>query len=523
MKSYTPVVLVVLDGWGIAPPSIGNAISLANTPNYDSFLLNFPSFNIQASGESVGLPWGEMGNSEVGHLSLGSGKILYQNLPRITRAISDGSFIKNKAFLEAFEHVNKNSSSLHIMGLVSDGGVHSFNEHLYALIETAKLYKVKQLYIHAFLDGRDTAKNSGLGYIVGLQKVLQNVGLGRIATLSGRFYAMDRDNRWNRISAAYQAMVLGKAEVVHSDPVEAINQSYEQGIFDEEFVPTVIVDNQQKPAVIGDNDAIIYFNFRSDRAREMTKAFVLNEFNGFNREKICQNLFFVTMTEYEKDLPVTIAFPPEIVSLPLAKVISENGGKQIHIAETEKYAHVTFFFNGGVEKPFAGEEHVMVPSPKISSYDKKPEMSAYEATKKVLAAVNKGDYMFVLVNYASPDMVAHTGNLPATIKGIEVVDECLGKIAEAVLARNGVLLITADHGNAEELIKLRSGEIDKEHSSSPVPFLIIGNQWLGQGRLASKNELYASTPVGVLADVAPTILTLLALPIPDEMTGKSLI
>lgn len=523
MKSFVPVVLVVLDGWGIAPPSIGNAITFADTPNYDSFLLNFPSFNIQASGESVGLPWGEMGNSEVGHLSLGSGRILYQNLPRITRAISDGSFVKNKAFLAAFDHVHKNNSSLHIMGLVSDGGVHSFNEHLYALIETAKINKVKKLYIHAFLDGRDTAKNSGLSYIVSLQKILQNLDLGRIATLSGRFYAMDRDNRWDRISAAYNAMVLGKAQFIHNDPIEAINQSYERGTFDEEFVPTVILDNQQKPSVINDNDAVIYFNFRSDRAREMTKALVLKEFNGFNREKVCQNLFFVSMTEYEKDLPVTIAFPPEVVSMPLAKVISENGGKQIHIAETEKYAHVTFFFNGGIEKPFVGEEHVMVPSPRISSYDKKPEMSSYEITKKVISSVNQGDYMFVLVNYASPDMVAHTGNLSATIKAIEVVDECLGKIAESVLSRNGVLLITADHGNAEELIKLRSGEIDKEHSSSPVPFLIIGNEWLWQGRLINKNELYASTSVGVLADVAPTILTLLNLPIPNEMTGKSLI
>lgn len=523
MKFNLPVVLVVLDGWGIAPPSIGNAISLANTPNYDSFLLNYPSFNIQASGEAVGLPWGEMGNSEVGHLSLGSGKILYQNLPRITRAISDGSFIKNKAFLEAFDHVKKNNSKLHIMGLVSDGGVHSFNEHLYALIETAKINSIKDLYIHAFLDGRDTAKNSGLSYIVALQKVLQNVGLGKIASISGRFYAMDRDNRWDRIAKVYDAMVLGKAEFVYTDPVEAVNKSYESGVFDEEFVPTIIVDENKNPNLISDNDAVIYFNFRSDRARELTKAMVLDNFTGFTREKVCRNLFFVTMTEYEKDLPVKIAFPPEIVSIPLAKVISDNGGKQIHIAETEKYAHVTFFFNGGIEKPFPGEEHVMVPSPKISSYDKKPEMSAYEVTKKVVAAINKGDYMFILVNYASPDMVAHTGNLAATIKGIEAVDDCLGKIAQAVLARNGVLLITADHGNAEELIKLRSGEIDKEHSSSPVPLLIIGNQWLGQGRLANKNELYASTPVGVLADVAPTILTLLGLPVPDEMTGKSLI
>ncbi len=523
MNKISPVVLVVLDGWGVAPPSIGNAISLAKTPNYDNFLVNYPTFNLQASGESVGLPWGEMGNSEVGHLSLGSGKILYQNLPRITRSISDGSFIKNQAFLDAFNHTKKHDSNLHIMGLVSDGGVHSYIEHLFALLETAKLYKVKQVYVHAFLDGRDTAKNSGLSYISALQKVLQNINLGRIATISGRFYAMDRDNRWERIELTYRAMVLGEAKYSSSDPLRAVEESYQRGVFDEEFEPTVILDQKNQPVLISNNDAIIYFNFRSDRAREMTKAFVQTDFTGFTRSKVCQNIFFTTMTEYEKDLPVAIAFPPEVVSMPLAKVISENGGRQIHIAETEKYAHVTFFFNGGIEKPFDGEEHIMVPSPKISSYDKKPEMSAYEVTKKVIEAINQGGYMFILVNFAPPDMVAHSGNLKATITAIEVVDECLGKISEAVLTRAGALLITADHGNAEELIKLRSGEIDKEHSSSPVPFILLGKPWLGQGRLNNKNELHLSTPVGVLADVAPTILTLLNLPIPSDMTGKSLI
>lgn len=522
-KISGPVVLVVLDGWGIAPPSIGNAIELAVTPNYDSFVLNYPTFSLQASGESVGLPWGEMGNSEVGHLSLGSGKILYQNLPRITKAISDGSFVNNQAFVASFEHVKKNNSALHIIGLVSDGGVHSYNEHLYALIETAKQYKIQNIYIHAFLDGRDTAKNSGLSYITSLQKVIQTVGAGQIVTLAGRFYAMDRDNRWDRIEAAYNAMVLGQASVSASDALTAITNSYEQGVFDEELVPTTIVEENKPPITINDHDAIIYFNFRSDRAREMTKAFVLPDFSGFKRQKILQDVFFVTMTEYEKGLPVQIAFPPEVVSMPLAKVIAESGSRQIHIAETEKYAHVTFFFNGGVEKPFAGEEHVMVPSPKIASYDTQPEMSAYEVTKKVLDAVQSGTYQFVLVNYAAPDMVAHTGNLKATIKGIEAVDECLGQIAEAVLGKNGVMLVTADHGNAEEIIKLRSGEIDKEHSSSPVPLLLIGNQWLGQARVAGKNELYMMTPVGVLADVAPTVLTLLGLAVPPEMTGKSLV
>jgi 2,3-bisphosphoglycerate-independent phosphoglycerate mutase len=522
-KIAGPVVLVILDGWGIAPPSIGNAIELAETPNYDSFIVNYPTFSLQASGESVGLPWGEMGNSQVGHLSLGSGKILYQNLPRITKAISDGSFETNEKFIGAFDHVKKNNSALHIMGLVSDGGVHSYNEHLYALIETAKHYKINKIYIHAFLDGRDTAKNSGLSYIISLQKVIKTLGVGQIITLSGRFYAMDRDNRWDRIEAAYKAMVLGKAKEQFADPLVAISTSYENGIFDEELEPVVISNNAQTPVTINDHDAVIYFNFRSDRAREMTKAFVQSDFKGFVREKTLQDIYFVTMTEYEKELPVQVAFPPEIVSMPLAKVISDNGSKQIHIAETEKYAHVTFFFNGGIEKPFSGEEHVMVSSPKISSYDKQPEMSSYEITKKVVESITSGLYQFILVNYASPDMVAHTGNLKATIKGIEAVDECLGQIAEAVLVKNGVMLITADHGNAEEIIKLRSGEIDKEHSSSPVPLILIGNQWLGQARIAGKSELYIMTPVGVLADVAPTVLTLFGLPVPAEMTGKSLV
>lgn len=523
VQTVKPVVLVVLDGWGIAAPSIGNAISLAQTPNYDSFIENYPTFALQASGESVGLPWGEMGNSEVGHLSLGSGKILYQSLPRITRSISDGSFVKDEAFLEAFNHVKKNDSTLHIMGLVSDGGVHSYNEHLYALIETAKMYKVTKLVIHAFLDGRDTSKNSGLSYVTSLQKVLQIVGIGRIATLSGRYYAMDRDNRWDRVAAAYNAIVKGAAQYTATDPVAAVQASYERGVFDEEFEPTVITDAQGKATVVDDNDAVIYFNFRTDRAREMTKAFVLDKFDGFDRGQRPTNLAFITMTEYEKGLPVKVAFPPEIVSQPLAKVISENGGKQIHIAETEKYAHVTFFFNGGIEKPFAGEEHVMVPSPRIATYDKQPEMSSYEITKKVVAAIESGKYDFVLVNFAAPDMVAHTGNLKASIQAIEAVDDCLGSIAASVLNKKGAMMITADHGNAEEVVKLKSGEVDKEHSSSPVPFILIGEQWLGQGRAGSDANLHMLTPVGVLADVAPTILILLGLSVPSEMTGKSLV
>lgn len=523
MDRIKPVVLVVLDGWGIAPPSIGNAITLAKTPNYDSFLENYPAFSLQASGESVGLPWGEMGNSEVGHLSIGSGKILYQNLPRITRSISDGTFVKNQAFVQAFEHVNKHKSALHVMGLVSDGGVHSYNEHLYALLETAKMYKVKDVFVHVFLDGRDTPKNSGLSFIVSLQKVLSVVGNGKIATVAGRFYAMDRDNRWDRVAAVYEAITQGKAPKQSSDPLKVLQESYDKGIFDEEFEPTVITKNDKPVVTVNDNDAIIYFNFRSDRARELTKAFILPKFEGFKRKKVCQNLNFVTMTEYENGLPVFVAYPPEIVSEPLAKVISDNGLKQVHIAETEKYAHVTFFFNGGVEKPWPGEEHVMVPSPRIASYAKQPEMSSLVINKKLLEIIEADKHDFIVVNFASPDMVAHTGDLKATIKGIEVVDQCLGNIAEAVLAKKGAMIITADHGNAEGVVELKSGEIDKEHSTTPVPFILIGEPWLGQGRAGGSIDLSTVTPVGVLADIAPSVLKLLGIPPATDMTGKSLV
>ncbi len=521
--SYQPVVLVILDGWGVAPPSIGNAISLAKKPNFDSFVANYPAFTLQASGEAVGLPWGEMGNSEVGHLAMGSGKILYQSLPRITKAITDGEFAQNPAFKKAFSHVQQSGGSLHIMGLVSDGGVHSYNEHLYALVEVAKQHKINKVFIHAFLDGRDTPKDSGYKYIQQLEKVLSLTGIGKIATLAGRFWAMDRDNHWERIEAAYNAITLGEAKISATDPLQAIKSSYQQGVYDEEFEPTVIKEGDRPVATVNDGDAVIFFNFRADRARQLTKAFVLPDFSGFERKKVIKDLLFVTMTEYERGLPVEVAFPTEQITTPLAKVLSDHGIKQLHIAETEKYAHVTYFFNGGREKQFAGEDHLMIPSPRVVSYAEKPEMAAREITKEVLKALASGKYGFIVVNFANADMVGHTGNLKATIKAIEVLDHCLGEIAAAVLAKKGVMLVTADHGNAEELIKLRTGEIDKEHSASPVPFLLIGEHWLGQGRAGGDLDLSAVTPVGVLADVAPTILKLLGLEAPAEMTGQSLI
>lgn len=516
------VILIILDGWGVAQPSIGNAITSTDLPNFAKLLEKYPVFNLQASGESVGLPWGEQGNSEVGHLSLGSGRIIYQSLPRITKSITDGTFLENPAFLQAVNHTVLHNSKLHLIGMVSDGGVHSYNEHLYALLELAKMKGLNEAYIHVILDGRDTPKDSGKSYIAKLLKVIKKLKFGKIATISGRFYAMDRNNNWDRVSAAYDAIALGKSEQTASDPLLAIENSYSQGIFDEEMLPTVIINNNSSIAKISDNDAVIFFNFRPDRARQLTKALVLPDFKGFSRTKL-DNLFMVTMTEYEKDLPVQVAFPPLMIGNPLAEVLSDNKIKQLHIAETEKYAHVTYFFNGGREEAFPGEDHLLIPSPRVDSYAKKPDMAANEITKKVLDALASQKYEFILINFANADMVGHTGDLEATKKALGILDKCIGQITELSLHQGGVCLITADHGNAEEVIKLKSGKIDKEHSANPVPLFMIGRQWEGQPTVQSLPELYLSTPVGVLADVAPTILKIYDIKKPDQMTGQALI
>jgi len=515
------VVLIVLDGWGVAQPSVGNALTVETLEHFDDIAKNFPIYNLQAAGEAVGLPWGEQGNSEVGHLSLGSGRIIYQNLPRITKSISDGDFIDNEALLQAINHTTIHDSALHLIGMVSDGGIHSYDEHLFALLEVAKLKGLKKVYIHAFLDGRDTPKNSAKKYISKLQKVISSLQVGQITTLSGRFYAMDRDSHWDRIEKTYQAMVAGQGDSAE-DPITAIDISYEKGIFDEEFIPTVIKSNGQFVGNIKDNDAVIMFNFRPDRARQLAKALAMPDFTGFEK-KLLQDLFVVTMTEYENNLPVQVAFPPLMVGNPLAKILSDNRIPQLHIAETEKYAHVTYFFNGGREEPWSGEDYDLVPSPRVDSYAEKPEMAAEEITKKVLEALAGQKYKFILVNFANADMVGHTGNLTATIQAVHALDSCVGKIMELSLHQGGVVLITADHGNAEEMIKLKTGEIDKEHSTNPVPLMLIGEQWRGQSTVSSISELYLSTPVGVLADVAPTILKLFEIEKPEQMTGQSLL
>ena len=523
LPKVQPVVLIILDGFGMAPPSQGNAVALAKKPIFDKLTMLYPTMTLQASGEAVGLSWGESGNSEVGHLSLGSGKIVWQNLPRITQAITEGSFFNNQAFLKAIAHVKKNKSTLHLMGLVSNGSVHSLNDHLYALLEILAKNELKDVAIHAFLDGRDTPRDSGHGFINDLQQKIKDIGPGQIATLSGRFWAMDRDNHWERVEQSYLAMTKGLAEKEYKDPLQAIDDSYKNEIYDEEFKPVVIVNEKgEARAKIKENDAVIFFNFRSDRAREITKAFVSENFKGFARDKI-KNLFFVTMTEYEKDLPVEIAFSPEIITTCLAKVLSENSLGQMHVAETEKYAHVTFFFNGGQEKVYPKEKRILIPSPRIASYAQKPEMSAVEVAHQVLWGIGSQEYQFIVVNFANPDMLGHTGDVQAAIKGIETLDELLGQIIDLTLKENWVALITADHGNAEEMINLRSGEIDKEHTTNPVPLIIVDKNKENKSPLSVPPDLASMTPVGVLADITPTILKIMKLDKPSEMTGISLI
>lgn len=537
-KTIQPVLLVILDGFGVAPPSQGNAVTLAKTPVFNKLTAAFPSFTLQASGEAVGLPWGEMGNSEVGHLNLGAGKIIWQSLPRITRSISDNSFFQNQAFLKTIDHAKKHHSTLHLTGLVSNGAVHSSNNHLYALLELAKQQEFKDICIHAILDGRDTAKDSGLQFIQELQDKIKEIGIGKIASLSGRFFAMDRDNHWERVGQTYAAMTgqevmiednkdnkqKGSAKIhIVSDPITAIQLSYKKQVYDEEFIPVIIgADPKEIQATrVKNNDAIIYFNFRTDRARELTKAFVSPDFKGFKRNKL-RSLLFVTMTEYQKGLPVEIAFPPEEIKNPLARIISEQGLKQFHTAETEKYAHVTFFFNGRTDDPFPGEERKLIPSPRVASYADQPEMSAPAVSQAVIGAIESKQYHFVLVNFANPDMVGHTGDLQATIKAIETLDNLLGQVVDSALKNNWITLIIADHGNAEEMVDLKTGEIIKEHTTNPVPFIVVDPKKENHENQEPK-DLTLLTPIGVLSDIAPTILKLMGLSEPSEMTGNSLV
>lgn len=523
--NYKLVVLAIIDGLGVAPKGDGNAVVRAKMVNFQSYIKNYPVMSIFASGNEVGLSFGEMGNSEVGHLNIGAGRVYYQSCPRINNEIKSGQFFKNNAFLQAVEHVKKNKSNLHLIGLLGTGNVHASDDHLYALLDFCAQSKVKDVFVHGILDGRDCLFNSGKGFVQSLQAKMKKIKVGKLASLSGRFYAMDRDNRWDRCEKAYNAMVLGQADRKGDDVLKIIDESYEQKNYDEEFIPAVVTDDGQPVATIKENDAIIFYNFRPDRARQLTKSFVLPGFNKFERSYL-KNLFFVSMTEFEKDLPAVVAYPPIVVRNSLAEMVSKSGKKQFHVAETEKYAHITSFLNGTVEEPFAGEDRKIVPSPKVSSYAQVPEMSASEVAKEAVKAIDSKKYDFIALNFANPDMVGHTGDVEATIKGCEAADRALHEVVEHTLAQNGVVVLTADHGNAEEVVNLQTGEIDKEHSTNPVPLVIIGKDFKGQAGPAGdppEGDLSLMQPVGVLADVAPTVLKLMGIEQPPEMTGNALI
>lgn len=504
-----PVMLIVLDGWGIGKENSGNAIYLANTPNFDSYMKNFPNTQLKASGLAVGLPEGQMGNSEVGHLNIGAGRIVYQELTKITKSIEDGDFFEKDEFLQAIDNAKKNNSKLHLMGLVSDGGVHSHNTHLYALLELCRRLDFNDVYVHAFMDGRDVPPTIGKKHLMELEEKIKEIGVGRIATVSGRYYAMDRDKRWDRTKLAYEAMVLGRGNT-DTSPVDVMQKSYDKGIYDEFVIPTVITENGKPITTIDSGDSIIFFNFRPDRARQITRAIVDREFEGFVREKIVDT-FFVTMTQYDKTIEnVHVAFKNEIPSNTLGEYVSRIGLKQLRIAETEKYAHVTFFFNGGREVPFENEDRVLIPSPKVATYDLKPEMSAIEVKNEVLNRLNQDKYDLIILNFANPDMVGHTGKIDAAIKAVETVDSCLGEIVDLLLKKNGKALITADHGNAEMLIDEKDNSPITAHTTNKVPLIMIG-------------EKNSKLREGILADLAPTLLDMMGLKKPKEMTGESLI
>ncbi len=525
-KTKKPVLLLIFDGFGIAPPNRGNAVTLAKKPVFDHMLANYPTLTLQASGEAVGLSWGEMGNSEVCHLNIGAGNIIYQTMPKINKSIEDGTFMNNEAFIKAVDHAKKNNSRLHLMGLVSGGGVHSHINHLFALLDFCKVKKVKNVFIHAFLDGRDTSKDSAKDFISQLQKKIKETGIGVIASLSGRFYAMDRDNHWDREQKAFNVMTGKNADKNAANVMDAIETSYKNNVFDEEFDPVVIVKDGKPVGPIEDKDAVIFFNFRSDRARQITSAFTVPSFDKFERPEF-GDLYFATMTEYAKDLPVEIAYPPISILNPLARIASEAGIKQVHAAETEKYAHVTFFFNGGKDDPFENEERILVPSPPVSSYDQKPEMSVNELTQKLLAKIDEGDNSLFIVNFANPDMVGHTGVVQATMDAITACDTALGRLYKQIMAMDGTIFLTADHGNCDEMINLQTGEVSKEHSTNPVPFIAINKKWEGQtivqGIESAQGDLSILSPSGILADIAPTILKELEIDQPDDMTGSALI
>jgi len=512
METKVPTVLMVLDGWGLPTGKDTDAISAARTPAMDGLWRSCPSTTLSASGEDVGLPDGQIGNSEVGHLNLGAGRIVYQDFTRINKAIESGKFQKNPVLLEAIDRVKEASGNLHVMGLLSDGGVHSHIDQIKAFISMASTGGVKNIFVHAFMDGRDTPPNSGINYMREIESHLAILGNARIAMVSGRYYAMDRDNRWDRVEKAYRAMVHGEGRNTNTGE-QAVGEAYREGETDEFIMPTVVSDTNGPVGRISDGDGIVFMNFRGDRAREITRALTDEDFSGFNREIVVKLSTYVCLTEYDDDFTHPIAFPPTQLKGILGEVLSERGLTQLRIAETEKYAHVTFFFNGGEEPSFPGEDRCLIPSPKdVPTYDLKPQMSADEVTEELLERLGSGMYDFILVNYANPDMVGHTGVLAAAVKAIEKVDECVGRVADRIKDLGGRMIITADHGNAESMLDV-NGIAHTAHTTGPVPLILLGPDF---------NPENPALREGTLADVAPTILKLMNIEQPPEMTGKAL-
>ena len=509
--SKRPTVLMILDGYGLNERKDHNAIAEAKTPVMDKLMAECPFVKGYASGLAVGLPDGQMGNSEVGHLNMGAGRIVYQELTRITKEIEDGDFFENKALLHAMKNAKENGTSLHMYGLLSDGGVHSHNTHLYALLEMAKRHGLSKVYVHCFLDGRDTPPESGKDFVQALQDKMEEIGVGQIATVSGRYYAMDRDNRWDRIEKAYVALTNGEGVTANSG-VEAVAQSYEKGETDEFVLPTVVLTDGAPTATIQNGDSIIFFNFRPDRAREITRTFCCDEFDGFDRGPR-KKVVYVCFTEYDVTIPnKEIAFEKVSITNTFGEFLAAHHMTQARIAETEKYAHVTFFFNGGVEAPNEGEDRILVKSPKVATYDLKPEMSAYEVCDRFVEAIKSGKYDVIITNFANPDMVGHTGVEPAAIKAIEAVDECVGRVVEALKEADGQMFICADHGNAEQLVDYETSEPFTAHTTNPVPFILV-----------NYDSAYTLREGGCLADIVPTLIEMMGMEQPKEMTGKSLL
>lgn len=539
----TPVILLVLDGFGVAPAGPGNPVSAAQIPNLNAYLRSYPTTQLKASGESVGLPAAEAGNTEVGHLNMGAGRVVYQNLPRINMAIGDGSFYKNEVFLNALTGVRKSGKNLHILGLVGAGTVHASMEHLFALLALCKEQNVTNVFIHPITDGRDSPPQSAETFLKQVDQKCVEFGRGKIATIMGRYYAMDRDKRWERVEKAYACYTQGVGEQA-SNWQEAIKKSYDSKTIDEFVLPTNIMENGQPVATIKDGDTVVFYNYRIDRPRELTRAFTLDNFEAdankmasydpyatkyfkkhdggneqiiqppFKRGTKIPNLTFITMTEYEKDIPVQVAFPPHVVAMPIGRVLSEHQLPQLRVSESEKERFVTFYFNGLREGSFPLEDHLIIPSPKVPMYNQKPEMAAYEVTDVLIKKIQEKKYKFILVNYANPDMVGHTGDLKACIKAVTVVDECLGKVIDSALTNEYAVLITADHGNVEEKLDKATGKMSTEHTSNPVPFIAISNKLKGKP---------VRLQTGILADISTTILALLGVSVPHDMMGKNLL